>query len=99
MTGAAPQPEARFREAAGKLVDLVFTEDMEYFDSLPGKVERELGTPLAALSDSLNENRPLEAIRSAAVLVEEIAEEIQQYVPPELGLLIREMRESRLSTA
>ncbi|WP_328418262.1 MULTISPECIES: hypothetical protein [unclassified Micromonospora] len=84
-----------FREAAQSLVDLVLTEDMVYFDGLPDRVDRELGTPLAGLGSALSEGRELSAILDMARLVEEIADEIRPSLPEDLASAISDMATAR----
>ena len=88
---------ARFVRAATRLTDLVITDDMEYLDTLPEVVESNLATPIARLLTLLEEGHNLADIRSAAQMVEEIAEECGDAMPRDLADLIRDMRSARLS--
>ncbi|MEW2082595.1 hypothetical protein [Streptomyces sp. NPDC005283] len=75
-----------------RLIDIVFTDDMLYFDSLPEAVDRELGTPLSMLGNALDEGgSPAELLR-AARLVDSVAAEWAAALPADLARLIDDMR-------
>ncbi|HEX6683018.1 MAG TPA: hypothetical protein VF062_09500 [Candidatus Limnocylindrales bacterium] len=87
--------ETKFRQSIRDLVAVVFTDDMEYFDSLSEKVERELGTPLAALIPMVDGAVEIGRITDAALLVEEIAAEIRPDLPADLYEVILAMGRAR----
>ncbi|MDG9678129.1 hypothetical protein [Micromonospora sp. DH14] len=84
-----------FLRSARELVDLIFTDDMGYFDSLPEVVDRELATPLAGLLNALSDDCELEDVVGAAKLVVEVAVQIQSALPPELAALIGNLERGR----
>jgi hypothetical protein len=77
-------PELHLRRAAGSIVDLVFTDDMELFDSLPDSIQANLGPPLSMLHDPLDDAAKWAELMFAATLVEEIAAGCGRALPPEL---------------
>jgi hypothetical protein len=87
--------EETFRQSVRNLINVVFTEDMEYFDSLPEKVDRELGPPLSVLIDLVEDLTKTERLLSAAQIVEEIAAEMQDQLPADLAQLILAMSRAR----
>lgn len=82
---------AHFRACAQAVVDCVFTDDMEFFDSLPDEIQANLGPPLSMLIQP----RPLHSLVAAARIVEEIAGERPNGLPDELADLIGALRWAR----
>jgi hypothetical protein len=87
--------EETFRQSVRNLINVVFTEDMEYFDSLPEKVDRELGPPLSVLIGLVEDPTNATRLLSAAQIVEEVSAEIQDQVPADLAQLILAMSGAR----
>ncbi|MGW4350288.1 hypothetical protein ACWEL8_35115 [Streptomyces sp. NPDC004690] len=84
--------EQAFKEAATRVVDLVFTHDDAYLDALPESVESAIATPLAEVYLALEEGRPLERLDRAVRLLVDVAGGVMSEMPPELADLLRELR-------
>ncbi|MFI6241614.1 hypothetical protein ACIBEF_17225 [Micromonospora sp. NPDC050795] len=75
-----------FREAVQVVVDLVFTDDMELFDSLPDEIQENLGPALSVLGDPIaGDGSDTEQLVSAAIIVEEIAAKYRNALPSALN--------------
>ncbi|BCY13638.1 hypothetical protein [Actinoplanes sp. L3-i22] len=88
------ESEVAFRKAVQRFADIVCADDSVFFDSLPGRVESSLGSPMAALG-VVNESTRIEDVVDAVLLVEEIAVDIEEYVPEELSDLIKKIADAR----
>jgi hypothetical protein len=84
-----------FRRAAQALVDLVFTDDMELFDSLPDEIQANMGPALSMLGDPVDQAAHVDALTAAARMVEEIAAPYRNALPSALVDAIDSMRSSR----
>ncbi|MEV6737770.1 hypothetical protein AB0N14_12830 [Streptomyces sp. NPDC051104] len=84
--------EQAFREAATRVVDLVFTDDDAYLDALPEVVESAIGTPLAEVYMALQEGRSLAELERAVRLLVDVAGDVMSEMPPELAETLRELR-------
>ncbi|GII33695.1 hypothetical protein Pmi06nite_71370 [Planotetraspora mira] len=82
--------DRRFREAAQAVVDLVFTDDMELFDSMPDDIQENLGPALSVLGDPTTYGFDTERLILAAIIVEQIATKCRNALPPALnqGLML-----------
>jgi len=76
------------RETATALVDLVLTDDYAYVDALPIAVQTEVLTPLAMLSDALDDQVDDSIIVAAIRAVKGSARNIMAQCPPEMRELI-----------
>lgn len=76
------------RETATTLVDLVLTDDNVYMDALPLAVQTEMLTPLAMLSDALDDHADDPIIIAAIRAVKGSARNIVTQCPPEMRELI-----------
>jgi len=87
--------DRRFREAAQAVVDLVFTDDMELFDSMPDEIQENLGPALSVLGDPVTDGSDTERLISAAIVVEEIAAKRRNALPPALNQRLDAMEAER----
>ena len=76
------------RETATALVDLVLTDDYAYVDALPIAVQTEVLTPLAMLSDALDDQVDDSIIVAAIRAVKASVRNIMAQCPPEMRELI-----------
>jgi hypothetical protein len=86
-TGSQP-----VREAAGRIVDLVLTEDDVYFDSLPDEVEVSIAVPLIEVARMLDEPTGDREFRRSVRLLLEVGAVVSPCMPSELRDLFEELR-------
>lgn len=89
--------DRRFREAVQAVVDLVFTDDMELFDSMPEEVQENLGPALSVLGDPMSDGSDTERLVLAAITVEEIAAKCRGALPSALSRRLDVMEAERRS--
>ncbi|MEV0611518.1 hypothetical protein AB0I61_34765 [Polymorphospora rubra] len=89
--------DRRFREAAQAVVDLVFTDDMELFDSLPDEIQENLGPALSALGDPATDGSDTRRLVLAATIVEQIAAKRRNALPDVLNQRLDAMESERRS--
>ncbi|GAA3381958.1 hypothetical protein [Cryptosporangium minutisporangium] len=87
--------DRRFRDSAQALVDLVFTDDMELFDSMPDEIQENLGPALSALGDPATDDSDTERLIAAASVVEQIAAKYRRAFPPSLNRRLEAMEVER----
>lgn len=87
--------EAAFRQAVSDLVDFAITDDMVYWDSLPEKVNQELGVHFADLSQACGPDVPLKKVLWAAKSLEIVASTVAYLLPPELFQRLEAMLSAR----
>ncbi|MFI6358938.1 hypothetical protein ACIBJF_41535 [Streptomyces sp. NPDC050743] len=86
-TGSQP-----VREAAGRIVDLVLTEDDVYLDSLPDEVEVSIAVPLIEVARMLDEATGDREFRRSVRLLLEVGAVVSPCMPSELRDLFEELR-------
>ncbi|MCZ7475760.1 MULTISPECIES: hypothetical protein [unclassified Micromonospora] len=89
--------ERRFREAAQAVVDLMFTDDMKLFDSMPDEVQENLGPALSVLGDPVVDGSDTGRLIVAATAVEQIAMKCRNALPPALNQRLDAMESARRS--
>lgn len=89
--------DRRFREAAQAVVDLVFTDDMELFDSMPDEIQENLGPALSVLGDTTTDGTETERLILAAITVEQIAAKCRNALPVALNQRLDAMEAERRS--
>lgn len=87
--------EAAFRRAVSDLADFAITDDMVYWDSLPEKVNQELGAHFADLSQASGPDVPLKNMLWAAKSLEMVAPTVAYLLPPELSERLEAMVSAR----
>lgn len=85
---AAELDMAAVRETATALVDLVLTDDSAYMDALTIAVQSEMLTPLAMLSDALDDQADDQIIIAAVRAIKSSARYVVEQCPPEMKALI-----------
>lgn len=73
------------------LVDLVFSEDTEFLDSLPPAVESALVTPLLLLERAMSSDDDIVRVVVAARLVRRTIGRVLEQCPPELAEKLQEL--------
>ena len=89
--------ERRFREAAQAVVDLMFTDDMKLFDSMPDELQENLGPALSVLGDPVVDGSDTGRLIVAATVVEQIAMKCRDALPPALNQRLDAMESARRS--
>lgn len=81
------------RATATALVNLVLTDDSAYIDALPDPVQVELLTPLAMLSEALQDRAADPVVIAAIRAVKGSAQDVLTKCPPEMRELIESLPE------